>query len=115
MQLVDRKLYGANIPALRADRRHIAAGDRFARRCAGGDGFSQRRSGVIRFGNEGGILSRLRATSASERLLALMLAALVIAASPALLSTVQSAVSLALQILLEAGHFGLIAFQIFGR
>ena len=114
MQLVDRKLYGANIPALRADRRHIAAGDRLARRCAGG-GFSQRRSGVIRFGNEGGILSRLRGTSASERLLALMLAALVIAASPALLSTVRSAVSLALQILLEAGHFGLIAFQIFGR
>ena len=114
MQLVDRKLYGMNIPALRADRRHLTAGDRSARRCAG-DGFSQRRSGVIRFGNAGGMLSRLRATSASERLLALMLAALVIAASPALLSTVQSAVSLALQILLEAVHFGLIAFQIFGR
>jgi hypothetical protein len=32
-----------------------------------------------------------------------------------LLNTVRSVVSVALQILLEAGHAGLIAFQIFGR
>jgi hypothetical protein len=45
----------------------------------------------------------------------MMLAAFVVAASPALLGTIRSAVALALQILLEVGHFGFIAFQIFGR
>jgi hypothetical protein len=45
----------------------------------------------------------------------MLLAAFVVTASPALLATVRSAVSLSFQILLEAGHAGLIAFQIFGR
>ena len=91
MQLVDSKLYIANLPALKvACRRGTAEHNR-------------------------NLISRLRATSPSERLLSLMLAALVVAASPALLATVRSAVTLALQILLQAGHFGFIAFQIFGR
>jgi hypothetical protein len=53
--------------------------------------------------------------SASDRLLAMVLVAFVVTASPALLETVRSTVSLSLQILLQAGHAGLIAFQIFGR
>jgi hypothetical protein len=61
------------------------------------------------------LVSQLRATSASTRLLSLLLAALVVAASPVLLVTVRSAVALTLQILLQAGHFGFIAFQIFSR
>jgi hypothetical protein len=57
----------------------------------------------------------LKGTSASGRLLALLIAGLLVAASPALLNTVFSVVSLSFQILLQAGHAGLIAFQIFGR
>lgn len=62
-----------------------------------------------------GFISRLKATNASERLLALTLVGLLVAASPVLLDTVRSVVSLALQIFIEAGRAGLIAFQIFGR
>jgi hypothetical protein len=91
MQLVDSKLYVANFPTLR-----------IARRSAG-------------LGQSRGLISRLQGTSASARLLVMMLAAFVVAASPALLGTIRSAVALALQILLEVGHFGFIAFQIFGR
>lgn len=65
--------------------------------------------------HDGGFISRLKGTTASERLLALLLSGWLVAASPALLNTVRSVVSVALQILLEAGHAGLIAFQIFGR
>lgn len=90
MQLVDSKLYLANLATPVA-----------------------RKSATPK--PSAGILSRFKGISASERLLALMLTALLVAASPAPLGTVRSAVSLALQILLEAGHFGLIAFQIFGR
>ncbi len=63
----------------------------------------------------GNLISRLKATSASARLLALIMAALLVAGSPALLATVCSTVSLSFQILLQAGHVGLIAFQIFAR
>jgi hypothetical protein len=63
----------------------------------------------------GSSLSRLKATSASGRMLALLIAGLLVAASPVLLNTVFSVVSLSFQILLQAGHAGLIAFQIFGR
>ena len=91
MQLVDSKLYIANLGTLPVARKGATE-----------------KPGA-------GFVSRLKRTSASERLLAILLAALLVAASPALFSTVRSAVSLALQILLEAGHFGLIAFQIFGR
>jgi hypothetical protein len=97
MQLVDSKLYIANMSALGMSR-------------AGGNSNRARRSGRL-----GNIVSRIAATSASQRLLALLLTVLLVAASPALLNTVLSAVSLTLQILLQAGHAGLIAFQIFGR
>jgi hypothetical protein len=66
-------------------------------------------------GRRDGFVSRLKATNASERLLALTLAGLLVAASPTLVNTVRSVVSLTFQILLEAGRAGLIAFQIFGR
>ncbi|MBV9884997.1 MAG: hypothetical protein JO119_00465 [Acidobacteria bacterium] len=89
MQLVDSKLYIANLPALQVVQRRAASNLN--------------------------LISRLKAASASTRLLALMLAALLVAASPALLGTIRSAVALALQILLQVGHFGFIAFQIFGR
>jgi hypothetical protein len=62
-----------------------------------------------------GLVSQIKGTSASGRLFALLIAGLLVSASPALLNAVRSVVSLALQILLEAGHAGLIAFQIFGR
>ncbi len=91
MQLVDSKLYIANLPALRIAHRSVPA--------------ERNRN----------LLSRLRAASASTRLLTLMLAALIAAASPVLLATIRSSVALALQILLQVGHFGFIAFQIFGR
>jgi hypothetical protein len=97
MQLVDSKLYIANMAALGVSR-------------ASGNSHRAHRSGRL-----GYIFSRIAATSASQRLLALLLTALLVAASPALLNTVLSAVSLTVQILLEAGHAGLIAFQIFGR
>ena len=73
------------------------------------------RAGARRAPRHGGFISRLKETTASERLLALLLSGLLVAASPALLNTVRSVVSVASQILLEAGHAGLIAFQIFGR
>jgi hypothetical protein len=106
MQLVDSKLYIANaqtldvrslgVPTFGAERRHLAGG----------------RRGVQPHGN---LISLLKATSASARLLALMVAALILAAGPALLSTIRSTVSLSLQILLQVGHFGSIALEIFGR
>jgi hypothetical protein len=90
MQLIDSKLYIANNTALPVPVRHPRADHR-------------------------SFTSWLKETNASERLLALMLAGFLVTASPALLGTVRSAVSLALQILLQAGHFGLVAFQIFSR
>ena len=116
MQLVDSKLYIANassldtatlgvralgvpalgVPTIGAERRHLAGGRRDGR-------------------PHGNLISLLKRTSSSERLLALMVTALVVVASPALLATVRSTVSLSLQILLQAGHFGLIALEIFGR
>jgi hypothetical protein len=111
MQLVDSKLYIANAPtfdaaklearslevsAIGAARRNSSGGRRDAR-------------------THGNLISLLKATSASARLLALIVAALVVAASPALFTTIRSTVSLSLQILLQAGHFGLIASEIFGR
>jgi hypothetical protein len=109
MQLIDSKLYNANMPAFRAaggpsvidaltERGYQGVGRRYGR-CRAGDGLT----------------SRLKGTRAAERVLALLLGAFILTASPALLATVRSAVSLALQILLQAGHFGLIAFQILGR
>ena len=91
MQLVDSKLYIANMPSLQAPRDASATSQ------------------------SGSFVSRIKATSASARLLVLMLAALVVAASPALIATVRSTVAVAFQIFVQAGHFGLIAFQIFGR
>lgn len=93
MQLVDSKLYIANMPA-----------QPFSR-------FGGRSSA----GALGNIISRLKGTSASGRLLALLIAGLLVAGSPALLSTVYSVVSVTFQVLLQAGHVGLIAFQIFAR
>ena len=104
MQLVDSKLYIANAPAFGSDRQRFALGDLGSR-------FGSARSRTGR----GNLISRLKRSSASERLLALMLAAFVAAASPVLLETVRSTVSLSLQILLQVGHAGFIAFQIFGR
>jgi len=91
MQLVDSKLYIENLAALRIAHRSATA--------------ERHRN----------LTAQLKSASASARLLAMMLAAFVVAASPALLGTIRSAVTLALQILLEVGHFGFIAFQIFGR
>ena len=91
MQLVDSKLYIANLGTLPVARKRATA---------------QRTADFF---------PRLKSFTASERLLALLLSAILLTTSPALLSTIRSAVSLGLQILLEAGHFGLIAFQIFGR
>jgi hypothetical protein len=96
MQLVDSKLYIANMPTDEAAIRRIAGRRAIA-------------------GQNGRLLSQLKRTTTSERLLALLLVGLLVAASPTLLNTVRSVVSVALQILLEAGHAGLIAFQIFGR
>jgi hypothetical protein len=103
MQLVDSKLYIANAPALGFDRQRRVLGDESSP------------FGGANARTRGNLISRLKRSSASERLLALMLAAFVAAASPALLETVRSTVSLSLQILLQVGHAGLIAFQIFGR
>jgi hypothetical protein len=91
---MDSKLYSANIGPFRGRRRQ---------------------AGTANFRASSDFISRLKTTSASERLLAMLLAAFVVTASPALLTTVRSAVSLSFQILLEAGRAGLIAFQIFGR
>jgi hypothetical protein len=99
MQLVDSnmnsKLFGANVASFPGRARYFV-------------GASHRRAGA-------GFISQLKTTSAAGRVLGMLLAALVLTASPALLATVRAAVSLSLQILLEAGHAGLIAFQIFGR
>ena len=103
MQLVDGKLYSTNMTGLHPTGAGATAKQRY--------GSSGRGNGR----NDQGIISRLKGTSASERLLALLLAAFVVIASPAMLATVRSTVSLSLQILLQAGHAGLIAFQIFGR
>jgi hypothetical protein len=111
MQPVDSKLYSANMAAFSssdneamADRRWSA--NREHRYDSAGRAYIRNRSNLI---------SRLASTSASERLLALLLAAFVLTASPALLATVTSTVSLSLRILLQVGHAGFIAFQIFGR
>jgi hypothetical protein len=115
MQLVDSKLYIANAPTLDVRSLGVPTFDVpfdvpmsgvECRHLAGG------RRGVQPHGN---LISLLKATSASARLLALMVAALILAASPALLSTIRSTVSLSLQILLQVGHFGSIALEIFGR
>jgi hypothetical protein len=85
MQLVDNKLYIAKMPLLRANKQDAPPN------------------------------ARLSLTNPSQRLLALLLAGLIVAVSPALLNTVLSVISVALQILWEAGHAGYVAFQIFGR
>ncbi len=103
MQLVDSKLYSANRTEFRST--GIAP--------IAGPGYGSMGRGNGR--NDLGLILRLKRSSASERLLALTLAEFVVTASPALLATVRSTVSLSLQILLQAGHAGLIAFQIFGR
>jgi hypothetical protein len=96
MQLVDSKLYIENVPALQITRRPRTVTTGHGRKSCH-------------------LIPWLKATSATERLLVLMLAAFVLAASSALIATVRSTVSLSFQILLQAGHVGLIAFQIFGR
>lgn len=100
MQLVDSKLYIANmqgldVPTLGVARQPLVGGRRAIR-------------------SHGNLISLLKGTSASARLLALMVAASIVVASPALLATVRSTVSLSFQILLQAGHFGYIALEIFG-
>jgi hypothetical protein len=85
MQLVDSKLHIANMPILPASQRNARTH------------------------------ARLNITRPSQRILALLLAGLIVAVSPSLLSTVLSVISLALQILWEAGHAGYIASQVFGR
>ena len=121
MQLVDSKLYSANVAPFGSSNIEATA-----------DGFwganleqsydaterqqlSVRSIGRRKIRNGGGLIACVKASSASERLLALLLAAFVVTASPALLATVRSTVSLSFQILLQAGHVGLIALQIFGR
>jgi hypothetical protein len=89
MQLVDSKLYISSIQPARDELRSHASGGR--------------------------LVSRLQATSASQRVLALVLVAFALTCSPALMTTLRSTVYLSFQILFEAGHAGLIAFQIFGR
>jgi hypothetical protein len=103
MQLVDRKLYIANVSAFGSapQQRAVRARDS--------------RNGGVNCEHCRALIAWLRGTSASERLLGLMLAGFVFAASPALIATVRSTVSLSLQILLQVGHAGFIAFQIFGR
>jgi hypothetical protein len=61
------------------------------------------------------LMADLRKIGAAERLLALMLAAFVVTASPAILATVRTTVAIALQIFVQVGHLGFTAFQIFGR
>ena len=96
MQLVDSKLYLANMPAPQIAPRLRTVGTGHGRtNCS--------------------LMPWLRATNATERLLVLMVAAFVVTASPALIETVRSTVAVAFQIFVQAGHFGLIAFQIFGR
>ena len=91
MQLVESKLYIANLRDAAVQRGRAAA--------------DQNRN----------LISRLQATSASTRLLVLMLTAFAVIASPPLFGTIRSAVALAMQILIQAGQFGLVAFRIFGR
>ena len=61
------------------------------------------------------LISRLRATNATERLLALTIAAFILTVAPPLLETVRTTITIALQILFQIGHLGFVAFQIFGR
>jgi hypothetical protein len=103
MQLVDSKLYIANATTFgSAPRRHGV-----------GNGGSQ--IGGVNCHRRRVLMAWLRGTSASERLLGMMLAGFIVAASPALVATVRSTVALSLQILSQVGHAGFIAFQIFGR
>jgi hypothetical protein len=95
MQLVDSKLYSANVSTSPDGWQHFAGGAHHR--------------------TDGDLISWLKRTSASERLLTLLLVAFVLTASPALITTIRSTVSVALQILSQAGHAGFIAFQIFGR
>jgi hypothetical protein len=104
MQPVDSKLYIANASAFGSDRRRFAGADAGSRFGSAGS-----RSG------RGNIIFRLKGSSASERLLALLLTTFVVTASPALLETIRATVSVSLQILLQVGHAGFIAFQIFGK
>ena len=111
MQPVDSKLYSANMAAFSSSDNEAMADRRWsANRERSYDGAGRTH---VRTGSN--LISRLARTSASERLLALLLAAFVVTASPVLLATVTSTVSLSLQILLQVGHAGFIAFQIFGR
>src|SRR5262249_43945270 len=82
MQLVDSKLYSANMPRFHAGGDADVVGE-----------LTERREGTR-------LLSRLAGSRASERLLAVMLTAFVVTASPAMLATVRSTVSLSFQILL---------------
>jgi hypothetical protein len=123
MQLVDSKLYGANVAAFGSSDIEATADGRWAAHLEQSydDATEHRQLRVRGAGRRsarlerGNLVSWLKASSASERVLALLLAAFVVTASPALLATVRSTVSLSFQILLQAGHVGLIALQIFGR
>jgi hypothetical protein len=116
MQLVDSELYVANVTTIGAEQRRLVSdGADFrcnvakTRRSYAAAARGRRRNDCSNF------IPWLKATSASERLLALLLAAFVLTASPALIATVRSVATLSFQILLQAGHVGFIAFQIFGR
>jgi hypothetical protein len=121
MQLVDSKLYSANVAPFGSSDIEAAADGCWGANLEQGCDATERqplslhsvRRRNIRNGH--GRIAWLRATTASERVLALLLAAFFVTASPALVATVRSTVSLSFQILLQAGHVGLVAFQIFGR
>jgi hypothetical protein len=122
MQLVDSKLYGANVAAFGSSDIEATADGRWAAHLEQSyddaterQQLSVRSIGRRKVRNGDGLIACVKASSASERVLALLLAAFVLTASPALLATVRSTVSLSFQILLQAGHVGLIAFRIFGR
>ena len=121
MQLVDSKLCIANLAPAHVPTCNAAAANTspFA---LGRTGFvagcrSDRKLRTV--GGRGrtgcNLVAQLRETSAAERLLMLMLAAFVVTASPAVLSTVRTTIAIALQILVQIGHLAFIAFQIFGR
>jgi hypothetical protein len=55
------------------------------------------------------------AVDASRRLMVLLSCGLLIAAGPAVLGAVTQASLVAIQIVVEVGHVGLIAYQLFGR
>ena len=52
--------------------------------------------------------------SVSQRLLVLLASGLIAVTGPVILNTVTQASLVSIHILLEFGHFGLVAFQIFG-